>query len=242
MHQEWPCPCQDFVKVRDVVLFDFGGTLDADGDRWAVRLHTAYAAAGGRLGLADFEVLFRESDRQLERDPAVQMMGFRAMTAAQAELLAPLLPDGRSVDLGRVAEQFHRDSVAIVERNRSTLESLSARYRLGVVSNFTGNLDHCLAELDLLRFFSVTADSLLLGWSKPDPHIFRYALQTLRASPSDAWMVGDNFENDIRPAAALGLGTCWLADPQRPTPNKSLPGGRIARLTDLPAFLRTCMD
>jgi len=48
-----------------VVLFDFGGTLDADGDRWAVRFHSAYAAAGGRLTFAAFEPLFRKSDCQL---------------------------------------------------------------------------------------------------------------------------------------------------------------------------------
>jgi putative hydrolase of the HAD superfamily len=225
-----------------VLLFDFGGTLDADGDRWAVRFHSAYAAAGGRLGLREFEALFRESDRQLERDPAVQTMGFRAMTMAQVDLLRPLLPDGSSVHLGGVAERFHRDSLAMVERNRKTLEWLRDRYRLGVVSNFTGNLDRCLTELDLLRYFSATADSLLLGWAKPDPRIFQWTLEILQTEPSTAWMVGDNFENDIRPAAALGLGTCWLAHPDRPSPSQSLGCGRIAQLTDLPAFLHTCMD
>jgi FMN phosphatase YigB (HAD superfamily) len=64
----------------------------------------------------------------------------------------------------------------------------------------------------------------------------------LQAEPGAAWMVGDNFENDIRPAAALGLGTCWLAHPDRPSPSQSLGCGRIAQLTDLPAFLQTCMD
>ena len=46
--------------MRDVVLFDFGGTLDADGDRWAVRFHQAYARAGGRLAFSAFEPVFRE--------------------------------------------------------------------------------------------------------------------------------------------------------------------------------------
>jgi FMN phosphatase YigB (HAD superfamily) len=164
------------------------------------------------------------------------------MTMAQVDLLRPLLPDGSSVHLGYVAERFHRDSLAMVERNRKTLEWLRDRYRLGVVSNFTGNLDRCLTELDLLRYFSATADSLLLGWVKPDPRIFQWTLEILQTEPSTAWMVGDNFENDIRPAAALGLGTCWLAHPDRPSPSESLRCGRIAQLIDLPAFLHTCMD
>jgi putative hydrolase of the HAD superfamily len=228
--------------VPDVVLFDFGGTLDADGDPWAVRFHRAYAAVGGRLGLPEFEVRFRESDRLLEHDPAVPTMGFRAMIAAQTALLRSLLPDGGSIDLGRVAQRFECDSIAMVERNRPTLESLSNRYSLGVVSNFTGNLDPCLAELDVLRFFSVTADSMRVGWAKPDPRIFERTLEKLQVAPAVAWMVGDNFESDIRPAAALGLGTCWLADARRQAPSDSPAGYRIARLTDLPALLDTCTD
>ena len=228
--------------MRDAVLFDFGGTLDADGDPWAVRFHRAYAAVGGRLGWPEFEARFRESDRLLERDPAVRTMGFRAMIAAQTALLRSLLPDGGSIDFDCVAQRFHCDSIAVVDRNRPILERLSDRYRLGVVSNFTGNLDPCLAELNLLRVFSVTVDSMRVGWAKPDPRIFKTALEMLKVDPPAAWMVGDNFANDIRPAVALGLGTCWLADPQRPAPTDSPAGKRIARLTELPALLTTCTD
>ena len=105
------------------------------------------------------------------------------------------------------------------------------------MSNFTGNLDRCLAELELLDLFSVTADSLLVGWAKPDPRIFRYALGALGAEPDTAWMVGDNFEADIKPAAALGLGTCWLAPWTRRAPTDGVPTARIARLTELPTLL-----
>src|SRR5262249_52328697 len=104
------------------------------------------------------------------------------------------------------------------------------------------NLDPCLAELDLLRFFSVTADSMRVGWAKPDPRIFELTLEKLEVGPAAAWMVGDNFESDIRPAAALGLGTCWLADGERPAPSDSSADSRIARLIDLPGVLAACTD
>jgi putative hydrolase of the HAD superfamily len=223
--------------MRDIVLFDFGGTLDADGDRWAVRFHRAYAAAGGRLALEAFEPLFRESDRRLEADPAVRTMGFHAMITAQTEHLAKLLPPHDPADLGQAAERFRADAVAVVGRNRPVLRQLAARYRLGVVSNFTGNLDCCLAELDLLRLFTVTADSLVVGWSKPDPRLFLHVLSALDAGPETAWMVGDNFEADVRPAAALGLATCWLAPAGRALPAPGVATHRIARLTDLPPLL-----
>jgi FMN phosphatase YigB (HAD superfamily) len=242
MRQKPTRVCQDFIKMRDVVLFDFGGTLDADGDPWAVRFHSAYAAAGGRLTFEAFEPLFRESDRRLEREPVVRAMGFRAMIDAQTELLGQLLPDGRSVDHRGIAQRFHADALAAVRRNRPVLEDLVGRCRLGVVSNFTGNLDRCLVDLELQPFFSVIADSALVGWAKPDPRIFQFALDTLDARAHDAWMIGDNIESDIRPAAALGLRTCWLAPPERAAPVGLVPTGRIARLTDLPDLLRACTD
>jgi HAD superfamily hydrolase (TIGR01509 family) len=240
MRQEWPCPRQDFVKVRDVMLFDFGGTLDGDGERWAVRFHSAYQVRGGRLALDDFERLFRESDRQLELDPTVRTMGFRDMVTRQAELLWPSLPDGQSIDRASVAEHFYLDAVRTVERNRRVLQALADHYRLAVVSNFTGNLDRCLAELGLSNLFTVIADSAVVGRAKPDPRIFRHALEALGAEPAGSWMIGDNFETDIRPAAALGMSTCWLAPPGRPAPTERVATRRISRLTDLPALLDRC--
>lgn len=223
--------------MRDVVLFDFGGTLDADGDRWAVRFHHAYTQVGGELPFSAFEVLFRDADRRLEADPAVRTMGFRAMVVAQTELLRELVPDGRAISLDAAADRFYRESVAGAARSRAVLEQLAPRYRLGVVSNFTGNLDRCLAELGLLQLFSVIADSLVVGWSKPDRRLFLHALGALDARPEAAWMVGDNFEADIRPAAALGLATCWLASAGRDTPTDGVATHRIARLADLPPLL-----
>ena len=224
--------------MRGIVLFDFGGTLDADGDRWAVRFHRAYAQAGGRLGLAAFEPLFREADRRLEADPAVRSMGFRAMVGAQTELLRELVPDARTIALDAAADRFHQESVAAVTRNRDVLEQLARDHRLGVVSNFTGNLDRCLAELGLAPLFAVIADSLIVGCSKPDPRLFLHALGALGATPEAAWMVGDNFEADIRPAATLGLATCWLTSPGRDAPTAGVATHRIARLADLPPLLR----
>ena len=105
------------------------------------------------------------------------------------------------------------------------------------MSNFTGNLDHCLAELELREFFRVTLDSALVGAIKPSPEIFRMALARLGIPAEGVWMVGDNFEADIRPAAALGFSTCWLAPAERPEPARGIATARIARLTDLPTVI-----
>jgi len=216
------------------LLFDFGGTLDADGVPWSPRFHQAYRAAGGTLDFAAFDPVFAASDRALNRVPDIRTTGFRAAIELQARLLVDLIPDGaRAVDPRAIAARLHAQALATVQRNRPLLERLARTHRLGVVSNFSGNLRPCLAELDLLQFFTVTADSTLVGASKPDARIFQYALAALPSSPPHTWMIGDNPEADIGGAARLGLKTCWLAPAERDLPAGLAPTARIARLDDL---------
>ena len=226
----------------EVVLLDFGGTLDADGVHWSPRFHMAYRAEGGTLDLAAFDSFFKLSDQALARLPGIAALGFRAAIETQARLLGEVLPDRAQVNPAAVARRLHGDALAVVARNRPVLERLARRYRLGVVSNFTGNLEPCLEELGLARLFAAVSDSAVVGWSKPDPRIFLGALATLSARPERAWMVGDNFEADIRGAAALGMRTCWLAPPERPLPpgageQAPVPTARIARFVDVERVL-----
>lgn len=216
-----------------LLLFDFGGTLDADGVRWAVRFHEAYRRAGGALELAAFEPAFRASDRRLAALPGLRTAGLRAMIEAQAELLERLLPDLPRGRAEATAAAFHRATVAAIDRNRALIERLGRSFRLGVVSNFTGNLDACLEEVGLRRAFSAVADSGVLGVSKPDPRIYLAALAELGARAGEAWMIGDNFENDVRPSARLGLCTCWLAPAGTPAPPDLAPTARVSRLADI---------
>ena len=190
---------------------------------------------GGALDFAAFDSFFQASGDALAGLPGIRALGFRAAIEAQARLLVELVPD--VVDAGALARRLHAEALEVVARNRPVLERLAGRYRLGVVSNFTGNLRPCLEELGLARFFAVLSDSALIGWSKPDPRIFAHALAALQVAPQRAWMVGDNFEADIRGAAGVGLRTCWLAPSERTAP----PGGELvvtARIGRLPEVER----
>jgi len=228
------------ARVRGLVLFDFGGTLDADGARWSVRFHAAYLAAGGNAPFAAFEPAFRATDRALERLPGIERLGFRAMIDAQTALLLPQLPDGARLAARAIADHFHAATIAMIRRNERLLARLHRLYHLGVVSNFTGNLELCLQELGLMHYFAVVADSGRVGVTKPDARLFQHALAWPGLKLGNAprsWMVGDNFESDIRPAAALGLATAWLAPVSEQSPERDLPTVRIATLGDLAKVL-----
>ena len=217
-----------------ILLFDFGGTLDGDGEPWAVRFHRAYRECGGTLAQEPFEACFRRTDAVLTDLPGIRRMGLREMIERQARLLADLVADGGALNTREMADRFHATTLAGVARNRPMLARLAGRHRLGIVSNFSGNLDRCLTELAVGQFFDVVCDSTVIGWAKPDQRIFLCALDALGGTPREAWMIGDNFEADIRPAARLGLHTCWIAPEHRPLP---VPGVATIRLAALPAFL-----
>ena len=204
---------------------------------WSPRFHAAYRAAGGALEYAAFEPLYQRADETLARTAGIRQFGFRQMIETQTQLLLELVPDRAKVDAGRMAEQFHAPARAIVTRNQGVLERLARRYRLGIVSNFTGNLTHCLDELGLARLFTAVSDSAVVGAAKPDPRIFRETLGALGGAADRAWMVGDNFEADIGGAAGLGIRTCWLAPPDREQPPGPDPTARIAQLPDIERIL-----
>ena len=214
------------------VLFDFGGTLDADGVPWVDRFFDAYRQHGGSVDASRFGEVFRQSDRMLLAEGSLIGLGLRAMVGRQAGLLGQLLPDGDSL-AEPMAETFHRSSLAIVRRNRPMLARLARGLRLGIVSNFTGNLRECLDELELSALFSVVIDSTVVGASKPDPSVFVSALSALRMAPGSVWFVGDNPESDLRPASALGMTTCWLTPASRAAPPGLVPAHRIDSLLDI---------
>lgn len=220
-----------------VLLFDFGGTLDADGIPWARRFHAAYVDAGGTLDFGAFEPRYQASDAALAALPEIRRLGFRAAIEAQVRCLLPLLPGEPSLaaQSERIVAAVHQPAVRIVARNRPILERLQQDYRLGIISNFTGNLEPCLDELGLSPLFAVASDSTVLGVEKPDARIFHATLDALGASPADAWMVGDNFEADIRPALRLGLRACWMAPPER---RPALDAPAHARVGSLPEFVQ----
>jgi putative hydrolase of the HAD superfamily len=221
----------------EVLLLDFGGTIDADGVHWSPRFHAGYRGGGGVLAYEEFDPIFQEAHRALESLPQVRSLGYRAMTARLAAELVARLPDGAAIVPELLSDVFCAQALATVERNRPILARLMQTHRLAAVSNFTGNLDPCLEELGLLSCFETTLDSTLLGMAKPDPRIFGEALQRLGADPEQAWMVGDNWNADIRPARKLGMRTCWVAPPGRALPEADGPTARIARLSDLEAVL-----
>ncbi len=85
------------------------------------------------------------------------------------------------------------------------LEKLTPRFQLSVVSNFDGRLRMILEQLGVSKFFKQVFLSSELGADKPDPEIFRRALNVIRLQPNEVLHVGDDPERDWKAGTAAGL-------------------------------------
>jgi putative hydrolase of the HAD superfamily len=82
---------------------------------------------------------------------------------------------------------------------------------LAVASNANGTVRAKLERLGLLGWFDLVIDSQELGVEKPDPALFRFALDRLGVRAQAAVHVGDLFHIDVVGARAAGL-HAWLLD------------------------------
>ncbi len=222
------------------ILFDFGGTLDSDGQHWLDRFYRIYDQNGlTHVPKARIKEAFYEADEQLEADPTILKAGFRPMIERHVRIQFEKLGLKDPVKEAAVAAAFYRPSEKILHRNRGILEQLQhAGYTMGVVSNFYGNVEALCEEAGLKPFLSVILDSIIVGYKNPTPSFFKWRWMALKRPASNVAFVGDSFERDILPAKALGMMTIWMAGEQdRIPPDPSKVDLIIHSLEDLPRDL-----
>jgi putative hydrolase of the HAD superfamily len=77
--------------------------------------------------------------------------------------------------------------------------------KVAIISNSEGMLDRLFADLGVLGHFDLVVDSGKVGFEKPDPRIFRIALDRFGVPPERALHLGDIFATDILGARAAGI-------------------------------------
>jgi len=201
--------------VNSAVLFDFGGTLDADGVAWKERFHRLFVAEGVPVSPEAFAPVFYAADDALVGTiPATLSLAATVLRVAGG--VAATLRPGDATLGSRVAARFLAESQASVAANQPLLTRLARRHRLGIVSNFYGNLLTVCDNASVREHFGVIVDSAQIGLLKPDPRIFLAAVEALDVSPDRTVMVGDSLARDMAGARAAGMAHIWLApEPER---------------------------
>jgi putative hydrolase of the HAD superfamily len=195
----------------NAALFDFGGTIDTDGVHWSEKFRECYERCGVDISGLNFGKAFVESDAELllakDISTATMYRTLELQVNAQFRILGFR---NRAADARRVIDECYQDLTYTIAAAKAVLQRLKLSYDLGVVSNFYGNLDVVLDEFGLTKLIKVAIDSEVVGVRKPDPRIFRLALESLGADPKKTWVIGDSYERDIVPGKALGCSTIWL--------------------------------
>ena len=122
-----------------------------------------------------------------------------------------------------------------LKRNRLILETLHrAGFKLGVVSNFYGNVEVLCQEFGYSPCLTTVLDSAVVGLSKPNPEFFQLAAERLGLNTPEIAFVGDSFERDIVPAKSIGMTTYWVIGHTEKKPNDpSMVDGIVHHLGEL---------
>jgi putative hydrolase of the HAD superfamily len=217
--------------TQAAVLFDFGGTLDANGVAWKERFFRLYRDEGVKIAPERFDPIFYAADDALVGAvPATLLLRDIVVRLVQSVTQALGLRDFTLID--RIANRFLEETRDRLSMNTTLLGRLSRRYRLGVVSNFYGNLATVCYEAGLSPFLTVVVDSACVGYVKPDPRIFFTALAELRIDPAQALFVGDSLRRDMAGARAIGMPHVWLTPETPQGEGPCCPNDRVVQTLD----------
>ena len=195
------------------VFLDIGDTVMRPNPSW----EAIYAIAFGEFGV---EVEIGELHAALRRayhhggwgveggfDPTEESSFQRSVAidaTAVEELGLDPMPDAfyrRLAELFMVTGHWH-----VFPDAQPALTALRERdLVIGAVSNWVWNLPELLHALDVVRHFDFIAASARIGWEKPHPGIFRWALERSGVGPEAVIHVGDHVDADVLGAREVGI-------------------------------------
>ena len=114
------------------------------------------------------------------------------------------------------------------------IETVRQDFRVGMITNGPRAIQRPKIELlSIETLFPVIVVSEEVGVWKPDPEIFRIALERCGCGPDDAIYVGDSVEHDIPGAHAAGMRAVWVNRHHIEWPGASPPDAVIHDLSGL---------
>src|SRR5205085_1470323 len=151
--------------------------LDGPASHWLPRFFQLYRDNGVALTADRFRAAFGHATRCGYGDAAVAAFDLEALVEFHVARQLEYLGVASGGIAAPVVDAFVRASRAALADSRTVLGALHGRVRLGVVSNFYGNVERILEEAGLASLLDAIVDSARVGVSKPDPAIFALALR-----------------------------------------------------------------
>jgi HAD superfamily hydrolase (TIGR01549 family) len=123
-----------------------------------------------------------------------------------------------------------------------TLSILSQKYKLGIIANQSRDVLQLLDKFNFREFFNVVIVSSEVNMNKPDPRIFRLAMDRAANNSKRYVMIGDRLDTDISPANKLGMKTIRYTNSlfrlQEPIDESEMATHVVNRLSKIPGILQ----
>jgi HAD superfamily hydrolase (TIGR01509 family) len=229
--------------MNKAVIFDFGGTLDTNGVHWSVKFSEAYEKAGLKFTSEEYSRAYVKADEMLMRI-ADNITDYKTLLLEQSKYhLRFLNLEGYEKEetekiAGDIINEIMIDVDLCLSESKKIFKALKKKYKLGIVSNFYGNLEKICGSIGFTEYIDVMIDSEQVGIGKPHPGIFSLALQKMEVKPEDVFVIGDSYERDIMPSKILGCRTIWLKNMSfRESENTDSADYTVKNLADILRYL-----
>ena len=188
------------------VFFDVGGTLIR---AWP-SVGAVYARVGRNCGIEAtdeaMEQAFRTAWRELRPGPLTTSDKQWWRTLVQRALASIGHEENEDYFIALYEAFAAADAWRVFPDVVPALHVVRKReWHVGAISNWDQRLRPLLERLALSQYFDSIIVSCEVGAEKPDPRIFRAALQAAGVRAEEAWHFGDAASEDVRGAEAAGI-------------------------------------
>jgi putative hydrolase of the HAD superfamily len=224
------------------VLFDLFGTIVLPFASERFHRSLAEMADAVKADRAEFRRMWIEEtvrDRSTGCFPTIEANVLHICRALGIEPRSEELADA-----AKIREAFTREILIPRPDAVSTMRALrSAGLRLALVSDCSSEVPRLWPGTPFAALIDAPVFSCSTGTKKPDPRIYRMAVDTLGVSADRCIYVGDGFSNELTGAATLGMHPLLIAPPGEVAAasadyeGMSWTGGRIETLGDIVKLL-----
>lgn len=130
---------------------------------------------------------------------------------------------------------YARNTIDLFDDVEPFFSTTASRYTCIALTN--GNA--CVKRTPLNGAFHTYLNAITVGAAKPEPHMFKKALETHALEPHEMLHIGDDLHCDVQGAADLGIPTVWVNRFSRPWRDEHHPPNYVvSSLTQLGHILK----
>lgn len=199
------------------IIFDYGGTIDSFGNHWSEVIYDGSRAVGPAVDKQEFRTSYVNVERLLARERHIlpthtfhDLMQIKIRLEIDDLVRRGILQPDAAELADAIAGYCYDYARLSVDTARPVLAALAEKFPMVLVSNFYGNVEAVLRDMEIRHYFRGIIESAVVGVRKPDPRIFEMGVIALGLKPDEVLVVGDSLRKDIYPARSLGCQTAWI--------------------------------